>query len=254
MRKFILCFVFSGLTVSAFAGAQRPYLVRENEFPADKMPEVSVEAMFIEYGDINEDIVLGDYNASIVAAELRYGLFENLALSANVPYVTITPDFGNEESGLGDVTLGLDLLAYEDIFHYPYVIPYLEVQLDTGDEKKGLGTGEKVYRMGVTVGTVVEDVVHFTAAVHYDIYTEFENVLGASGAIIWDLSDAFSVHVEGRVSEYRGINEDEIDAEYIGLAGMSFRPNEDTLLTLYGGSTENRAEDVITGLRVSYNF
>lgn len=230
-------------------GAQRTLLTRENMFP--KLGQLEAGSYFEHDEQVdNERDSLGVYG--------RYGLWENVTFEAGVPVVN--SDFNEEDNtGLGDVDLKLDLLAFQDIFRYPFIIPHVDVSLPTGDEDDGLGTGESVITFGVSVGTVVYDQLTYVIDASYafngkTIGDESENLFMLSGSIVWDISDRFAVLTEGRVFEENDFDE----MPYQLQGGMVYRLTENVQLGGYGGTyredtdIENKFD--LASVRLSVQF
>ena len=129
-RKILMVSALAALNFSIAAPAEesRAFLTTENKFPEQGQLELS----YLLESDQNDGF---DYATH--ALQARYGLIENLTTRLTVPYAVLDPEVGDSVDGLGDVRLGFDLLAFEDIFRYPYVIPHVEVGFAT-DGKTGL--------------------------------------------------------------------------------------------------------------------
>ena len=251
-RLFLICSTLLVATQLAHAEAQRALLTHENRFPEVGKAEVGALYNYSEYDNSNGD-------EQYLAPYGRYTIIQNLTLNATVPYRWIEPEFDSSESGIGDVSVGLELLAYQDIFEYPWVIPHVDVAAETGDEDKGLGSGETVSTFGLSVGTTVYDVLHYVADISYALNGGHEqpnpdNVVIFSGSIIWDVSDKFAVLVEGRITD-----EDTIDDETPQFiqGGMSYKFTDDFQLSWYGGSSRaggDRDADVVATVKAAYSF
>lgn len=243
--------VLVGLASVSMAGAemQRALLTHENKYP---------ELHQLEIGALGsaEDFDSGDVRS--VGPFVRFGLLENLTFSATAPYMEISPDFGKDESGIGDTVLGLDLLAYQDIFGYPYVIPHVSVSLDTGDEDKGLGRGDTFTTVGVSIGTVTHEVLHWIADFSYVINggekgSDTDNYYELAGSLIWDVSKRFAVLVEGMLSE-----QEEADGDHLNFVqgGFTYKWTDDLVMGAYFGSTTSDDSDSngrVT-VKASYSF
>ena len=188
----------------------------------------------------------------ISAAYGRYGLTEDLAAYAKVPYVQVKPDIGDSESGLGDIAAGFEFRVSQDIFDYPWVMPHAELKLDTGDEEKGLGSGTTVTTVGLAVGTTVMDVFHWVGDAAYQIHDEGENIASISGAFIWDLSDQCSVLVEGTANDLERGPGREHPKFFQG--GLTYEASENLMIGFYGGSGKNTDEDVVATVKAAYSF
>ena len=250
LRKVLLASVLTAMTLAPQLRAEeaRALLTTENKFPELGQLELSYLLDNQKYDDL-------DYRAQSLIA--RYGLIENLTARLQLPYVQREPDFGSDTDGLGDIRLGFDLKAFEDIFRYPYVIPHADVIFSTGDEDDGLGSGETGYSFGVSVGTVVYEVLHYVVDISYTVDADAkvagaDDMLTGSLSIIWDMSDRFSVMGEARAIDY-----DNADATSIlaGL-GMSYAWTENFGTTIFVGGWPDAemGEDQNTMVKASYTF
>lgn len=247
MLKKALAVTLCSAATLAWAEPQRTLLTHENQFPELGQLEVGYQFQQREFNTFN-------YRSH--SAQARFGLWENLTLNLDVPWVQRDEDFAEDEDGAGDVVLGFDLLAYEDVFTYPYVIPHIEIGFPTGDDDKGLGSGETMYAFGVSIGTVVYDVLHYvldlTYAANYDaLATEEDDVFMGSLSLIWELSDRFNWTLEGGMVDYQ----DTDDEPFIVGGGFAYKwtPNFQTSF-FYGGWQEDSEEDTTLNARATYTF
>ncbi|HMO50606.1 MAG TPA: transporter [Kiritimatiellia bacterium] len=212
--------------------AQRTTLTRENKFPSEGNVEAGGFYAHDERMDIERDIL---------GVSARYGLWETVTVGAEVPVVLDSKFNGKSNSGLGDVVLGLDLLAYQDIFRYPFVIPHAEVSLPTGDEDKGLGSGETIINLGISVGTKVFDQLTYVVDASYAFNgaSQFadsdDNQYSLSGSVVWDISDRFAVLAEGRLYEKLDFMDDN---PYEIKGGLVYRLSRNLQLAGYGGKVD----------------
>lgn len=233
MKRFLLasCAMFAVAGVS-YGEAQRTALTVENRFP--ELGKLEVGGVF-EAREFSDN---GDH-LTTVGPYLRYGLINNLSVYGSVPYAQSDREWLDDGQGLGDVKLGFQLLAYEDVFEYPWVVPHAEVAFGTGDEDKGLGYGEDVYTLGISVGTKMYETVSFIADVSYAINGGYESglvpdsTLGAhetidaviiGGSIVWDVSERFAVLAEGKLVQDNNTAEEQ-QPRY-AAAGMVYRFTE----------------------------
>lgn len=248
MFKKALTVVLCSAATVALAEPQRVLLTRENQFPALHQLEVGYEFQQREFNDLN-------YRTH--SAQARYGLIENLTARLDVPFVMRDADFESDEEGLGDIKLGFDLLAYEDVFSYPYIIPHLDIGFATGDEDKGLGTGETSYTFGLSVGTVVYEVLHYIADVSYAVNHDAlasadDDVFMASLSVMWTLSEKFALSLEGRLLDFQ----DTDNEPYLIGGGMAYRWTDDFQTSLfYGGWQESETgEDTLLSVKAALQF
>jgi len=237
----------------ATAEDNRPLLVKENRFPDARELETGATFLFVELVDNDEAFGSSDTNQWTAAPYLRYGLTKNLAVYGLIPFNNVEPDEGDGESGLGDIAVGFELKAYEDLFGFPWVVPHIELSLDTGDEDKGLGRGENAVTLGVSVGSKAWDVCSFILDGSYQVFEDSDNIGSVSGAIVWDVSEQFALLVEARLTDEE--NEDDgSENPMLFLGGFSYRPNEDLAFTAEAGGGKNTREDVLFSLKLAYTL
>ncbi len=253
MRKKLL-FAMAAMslcTMLSFAEPQRSTLTRENAYPELRAGELGLG---YQYGD--SEVLESD----TYTLRGRYAFYDNFTAYAELPYLDLQPAFGGGgESGFGDLAVGIDLLIFEDIFEYPFVIPHGEVSFDTGDEEKGLGSGETVKTFGISIGTKTWDQLAWIVDASYAIdggtaTSKDSDVYYLSGALVWDVSDRFAVLAEARMWEKNRFDDNPtliqggmayMLTENVQLAGYFGRFQEDTTIE----TDEDRAE-----FRVTWGF
>jgi hypothetical protein len=241
----------------AFAEPQRAFFVKENRMPGPFKAEVGVIGQYVTVPDDYAATGNG-WDVYRAAPYVRYGLAENLAVYGEVPYVQIKPSRGDTEEGLGDVVAGAELVAFQDLFGYPFIIPHVEASFNTGDEDKGLGNGKTLFTAGVSVGTVVMDMFHYVLDARYtfndktnDGSGEEKNIATFAGAFIWDLSDKFSLIAEAKCSNNKDA-EGDIPMYFQG--GFAFQATENVYINILGGSAKNTDEETIVSGKLAYTF
>lgn len=253
IRKTIILLTMFFAVEASWGEAIRTRLTKENKFPAKGGLEAGLSFDHIEFEDGREDDIWTPY--------ARFGVTEHLALFATLPLVDTENAAGDSESGLGDVTLGFDLLAWEDIFKYPYVVPHAEIVFYTGDEDDGLGRGETVYVIGLAVGTTVEDICHIHGTWDFALdaryrFQDDENVPSIALSVLWNISPrlAFMAEVEVRDEDEVEEDEDESDhpATYVG--GIYYKITDALGIGLYGGADQNSIKDEFALSTLSYTF
>lgn len=254
MRKLLVVLVgVVAMGTVCHAEAMKPLLTKENAFPDVFQPEVGVLAQYREIPeDDGPEMGFDQYD---IGPYVRFGLLKNLAVYGMLPYVMNEPEFGDKEQGVGDAVVGVEFLAYEDIFKYPFVIPHAEVSLSTGDEDKGLGAGDNEYVFGVSIGTVVDDMFHYIVDLSYNVQGDDENIGLLSGTFMWDLNEQFSVLLEARASNADGSDATEDDDDPVFFqGGMYYTATEAFGFGLYVGGGHNMQEDVVLSGKASYSF
>ena len=243
-----------------YSESMRTLLTVENKMPDLGQAEVGMSGSYKDYSedaDFSEEMAFTPF--------VRYGLIENLTLVATVPYRQLEPQYDNDEnvSGLGDVTLGFDLVAYKDIFDYPYVIPHVEVGLPTGDEDEDLGAGNATVTAGISVGTVVQDMYHFIADIGYTIddgddenagVEEDKNHGYAAASIVWDVSKEFALLGEIKITDEKSNNAEDSDYPVTFDGGFSYKASKDLMINWYVGGSGNADLESFTELKVAYSF
>lgn len=256
MKMRSLCGVILGTTVALSAVAEpiRPSYTKENKFPEVGAVEVGAAVTFTELGDNNEMVRMNDANLWTVGPYARYMMSEDLAVDVGVEAGGINPDMGGSENGMGDVSVGLTLRAYEDLFRFPYILPHVTLNLDTADDDVGIGAGESSVKLGTTLGSTVYDTVwHFNMDVSYELFEDSDNVFAFGASAIWDISEKFSLLAEAQITDAEP--EDIVEEHPARFGGaMLYEPNDRTTLGLYGAGVKNSREDVITTIRVSYDL
>lgn len=184
----------------------------------------------------------------------RYGLYENLTFNASMPVGFVNSDIDGSAFGFEDISIGLELLAYEYTFTYPWIIPYVELKFPSGSKRKHLGQGEFDGIIGVAIGTTVYDELHYIIDGRFDT-----NVIGydsgmftGAGALIWNISEQFSVLVEGKITQEPELSSDGMPVYING--GMCYKPNEYLSINWYGGGSFNTEEKGHATLKLAYCF
>ena len=258
-----------GATPLAFSNPSEPDLARfertrltvENKTPAEGKRHLGTDFIISEVKDSGEQFGDSDSNVYSVVPYLRYGLRKDLILEARVPVSYVDRDKGGEDVGLGDVEVGLQIKAFEDVFEYPFVIPHLTAVVQTGDDDKGLGQGYNAVRFGVSIGTVVGDPWNgshgdnwtWILDVSYEARSSIENSVSAAVSTVWDISDTFAFVAEVGVTDEDDISTREGNPVTV-TGGFSYDFSEDLQITLYGTSIVNTDQDSIVTLNYVRNF
>ena len=237
---------------TVLANPMRTIFTKENKFPDALGGEVEIGGMYM--GIDNPD-PMEDGSTWAVGPAIRFGLAERLAVKLAVPVVGYDDGY-NDDSGIGDILLGGEFLLFEDIFDYAWIIPYVNVWLPTGDDDKGLGRGETQAHFGVSVGTTVNDVVHFAADISYAVngskVKADDDVLFGSVSIIWDLDEKASLLGEIQMRDDPADPDD--DYAVWGHGGFAFRLNEMFMAAMYVGASTEEYSDYYAGGRLSFSF
>lgn len=245
LRKWLwIAMVLVMVAGMASADPMRTVFTKENKFPGAMGWELSLGGGAASY---DAAMAKDDLDWWSVDPGVRFGLTDRVALLANVPYVGYSVG-DDSESGLGDMELGLDFLFFEDIFEYAWIIPHATAILPTGDEDKGLGTGEGQGRFGISIGTTVNDVVHFIADVSYtmngtagDNRDNRDDLTTGALTLMWDLDEHASLLGEVQ------LRDDPVDSKdnyaVRGHGGLAYRINKRFSLMGYIGTSSGLYED-----------
>lgn len=238
------------------AEPMRTVFTKENKFPGEMKTELSLGGGGSSY---KNDATDEDSSTYFIAPGARFGLTDRLTILGEVPFVGYSAG-DKDESGLGDIALGTEFLFFEDIFEYAWIIPHATAILATGDEDKGLGQGEGQGRFGVSIGTTVNDVLHFAVDASYtmngaqtlDTAGDHDDLVAGALSIIWDLDARASLLGEVQVRD------DSVDADkssaYRGHLGLAYKINKNFTLMGYGGSSSGMNEDFYGMGRLVYSF
>lgn len=249
----VACSVMAG---TAWADPMRTIFTKENKFPEAMGFEVYLSGGGSTFdADMSgEDVDLFD-----VGPGARFGVTDRLAVRADVPFRMVSAG-DLDEKGIGDMSLGVEFLFFEDIFDYAWIVPHATAILPTGDEDKMLGTGETQGHLGISAGTTVNDVLHFGADISYvingtvseDSMGERDDLTLGSVSLVWDLDGRSSV-----VGEIQ-LRDDPVDPEHDFASryhlGLSYRINKNFTVMGYGGGASRMYEDYYGMGRLVYQF
>ncbi|MDD5482348.1 MAG: transporter [Kiritimatiellae bacterium] len=182
----------------------------------------------------------------------RYGVYDNLTLYSKVPIDFVSSDVKGSQAGFNDIAVGMELLAYEYTYRYPWVVPYIEVTFPTGNDRNYMGLGKVDPIFGIAVGTTTFDVYHWILDGRYDANAINDGRFEGAAAFIWDLSDQFSVLAEAKIMEKTPGSTKDVPAYFNG--GISYRPSEMLTVNLYGGTSVNADENGRGTVKIAYNF
>lgn len=259
LRNWLWSLLALGVTAGAVsADPIRTLFTKENKFPG----AMGWEFFLAGGGASFDDEQAGeDADSYFVAPGARFGLTDRMAIWAAAPFASYSAG-DLDEDGLGDARLGLEFLFFEDIFEYAWIIPHVTAILPTGDEDKGLGTGDTQARLGISLGTTVNNVVHFAADVSYtangagpedEFSDDREELVTGALSIIWDLDERSSLLGEVEVRD-DPVDDTEDSFAFRGHLGMAYKINKNFSLMVYGGGTSAMAEEFYGQGRLVYSF
>lgn len=244
--KWMTTLLALGMTLSVTAETQRTVFTVENQFPRWEQIEVGAVYNFRERAT-------GFTSADIyeISPYIRYGFREHIALQLNVPYVEVDPTFGPSNSGIGDVSLTIQLRAYEDIFGYPYFIPHLTVTFPTGDEDKGLGAGDATVKAGISYGDKIYNHLSYVIDGSYRIRPDNDNQFIFSLSVLWHVSPQLDFILEARYQDEGDFDEGDV---FLFLGGMIYDWTENLQMGVHAGTGSSGDTDAIAQIRFSYTF
>lgn len=182
----------------------------------------------------------------------RYGIYENLTVYSRVPIDFVNSDVKGTSAGLNDIAVGMELLAYEYTYRYPWVVPYIEVTFPTGDSKNHMGLGKVDPIFGIAVGTTTFDVYHWILDGRYDANAANDGRFEGAAAFIWDLSDQFSFLAEAKMTEKAQGSTKDVPVYFNG--GIAYKPVDQLSVNLYGGTSVNAEENGHGAVKIAYDF
>lgn len=253
LKKLLLPVLLCSASV-ALAAPQRSTLTTENQFPELGHVEVGYDFTHHEFDATRRH---EGFKYGIHEAFARVGVVDNLTLRLHAPVNQYTPDYGKKQSGFGDFRVGLDLVAYQDVFNFPYIIPHLDVSFDTGDEDKNLGAGENIYRFGVAIGTKTHEMFDWILDVSYtqnydSKTTDDDDVFEVAFTWMWELSDQFTLNIEALVQDYQ----DTDNQPFLVGGGFSYKwtPAFQTSFFMGGWQQQESGEDLVFNVNAAYSF
>ncbi len=231
MKKLLTGLMVLALGASlASAAAMRPLYTMENAFPEQLHADVGLTILGFALSDLPDGLDGKDCDI------FRYDL---------------------------DARLGL---AWEDIFDYVWIIPHAKLYLPTGDEDKGLGTGDTDAKLGVSVGTTVEDDWHFAIDASWiktDLRDATNGTIEEHGAFLGSVFvgyDLFSDHLDGQgqifaEGSYFAYSADPDEHGCARAhAGLSYSYDYGLTATIYAGGQSGDGEGGYGGIRLTYAF
>lgn len=236
------------MAVGAEAETARTFALREDQRPAKGELELGVSGRYAEIKAALFEPRIDQYTTDVQA---RYGLTDDVSLNLAVPFVMRDAEYGKDESGIGDVRLGFELVTYRDIFDYPYILPYAELRLPTGDEDKGLGAGDVTGDVGIALGSTAHRYWHFILDVRYMIVPNADNTWAVGLGLVHELSKKFAVSVEGQLRD-KAAEERQRPKAVIG--GMTYKPTKNWALSVFAGAETDSRVETVSGLKLNYTF
>jgi hypothetical protein len=233
------------LVSTAQAEPIRTFYSIENQFPRWEQWEVG-----FDFTNTEREVGFSETTYREASIYARYGILDDFAVALSLPFAQFDPDMGSSESGPGDVELGFQLRTYEDIFGYPYFIPYLNISFPTGDDDKGLGAGDVALTGGMAFGSKIHDWIDWSLDLSYKINAEDDNQFVVGHSYVWNVSEEFGILTE---VAFRQAENDLEDDEFIFAGGFNYNWSRDFEMgiSVAFGSDNTDAE---VNARVSYSF
>ncbi len=267
MNKIVLLFALLALTVQpllAQSESVRTLFTRENRFPELGKFEVGTLVDYKQLDEyfinqIDEECFDGYYvdkkakrSETTVTPYARYGVYDNVTLYSKIPIDFVNSDTKGNKAGFNDIAFGVELLAYEYTYKYPWIVPYIEITLPTGDDKNHMGLGKVDPIFGVAVGTTTFDKYHWILDGRYDANAINDGRFEGAASIIWDVNEQFSVLAEAKVMEASPGSKKDAPVYFNG--GFAYRPIEELSINLYGGTSVNAEENGRGSVKIAYSF
>jgi hypothetical protein len=183
---------------------------------------------------------------------LRFSAASRLLLELNFDAVkSQTDETGTRMTGVGDVRLGLQIVALKDTEKHPAMAFAYYVKLPSASERKGLGTGrfdhKIIYLMSTKLGAV--DMDFNTAYLIVGREGEAGWVTGGQGAL------SFSGRFEngfGLIGELSGQSKDDVQPRGIyALGGVTYKANKSVIFDAgmrFGLNSDAPRVGVFTGI------
>ena len=245
--KWLPTILLSALMTSVvFADANRTFFTQENQFPRWEQLEVGVD---FNRTETDNDFI--ETETSSTSLYLRYGLLDDLAVQANIPFNTYDADGSDSEAGLGDVSVELQLRAYEDIFGYPYFIPYFQIYFPTGSESKNLGSGDVTLQGGLAFGSKINDWISWSFDFGYRSNNDEDNQVIVGHSYVWEISEQFGLLTE--VLYEQAVDSSSDDNVLLG-GGFTYDWTPDLQMDIFVAGGMEGTTDVEANARVSYSF
>lgn len=236
------------------ADPNRCLLTKENKFPKVGQLELGVLGTFAEYTDSDEQDIVVDANQYILTPQLRYQLTEEFTLVGKFPVGRYEPDQGDSSNGLGNLSLGFELLAYEDFRRFPYIIPYAMINLPTADEDVKIDYDEFGALFGMSAGSIAWRYWTFNADISYEFFEDSQNIARFTASILWDVDDDLAFIFEAGLSDNDRRTVSSTDYPAVFLGGISYDVNKRSSFQLYGGGESGTPLEVFATLRYNYTF
>jgi len=238
--------------LAGYAESQRGIHTKESIFPGRQLWEFGARLSFVETNDNLEQFRNSSTDTVLLTPYLRYGINDDMSVDVDLPFGSADSDALGDDSGLGNISVGLQLRAYQNALEYPYVIPHIKLNLETADENSALDDGAGGVEFGVSVGTVVNDMYRWVGDVSYEIRGDEENLIRGSFTLITEISEKFSLILEATITDEGDSTGS--DNPIVGIGGMAYQWSENIHTSWYGGGGLNTDDDVIAMFKAGYSF
>jgi hypothetical protein len=130
----------------AFAGFERSL---DYQLDVNSPAAMNIEAgLAADYISVNSDV-----DAWVLDAYAKYGIMDNWEVGFDVPYLNISPDEGDSQSGIGDMNVWTKYRFFSEDKNCFGLAAGVNAKLATGEQREGLGTGH-VNWMPFIMGTI----------------------------------------------------------------------------------------------------
>jgi hypothetical protein len=181
--------------------------------------------LFVDYAFTKGE----DEEESELALELEYALTRRIGVVVEAPLVSLNPDAGETETGLGDAAIAPRVLLVEtDRF---LLSGNLELAFPTGSESRGLGSGEVAIGPSVSTWLDLGNWVTLSTQVGTEHGTESgDSELSYAAALTWSFrgpalfpaqADAHAGHGHGRGASHFPPGLTSLILEYTGRTALS---------------------------------
>jgi hypothetical protein len=191
-----------------------------NEGPVTTEPMAVDLEVNLEYDSYSEG------TETTFSASVTTGLFPDLDISLWLPIVSVSPDEGDSESGVGDAEIMFKWQFMKEENGMPGLAVRGVAKLTSGDEEKGLGSGEMDYSL-ILLGSYKLEPVNLYATLGYTWVGEppgvdLDNVVSLSLAVEYPLNE--KLDLVGRLAGESGQGDE--DAPIFILGGASYAIND----------------------------
>lgn len=250
IRRAMTFVLILGIVGAVQAGPFRTLFLTDDQIVDLGGMEIGLQ---IETGD---SLRAGDLDMVSAVPYVRVGLFEKMSAYVRVPYSMVSSDISGieDQSGLGDVAVGVHLLADDGSENNCSIMTTIEVAVPTGDKDKGLGSGDFGWLLGLALGIDLEQDTSVIFSGSYNVVPEGEDVLAYGVGVVYEVSPRLwiTVEAEGTDQDFDG------ESPAVFSLGMSYKGFCDVkgLMLAMGGGTglTDASPSGVGALKLAYEF